>query len=462
MNFIIDFSAVPTDNPWLFAWWLVSHGGWVVILWLMVKAAGDIWLHNKQHEYEHSLTYHLLAIDVPKATEQTPQAVEQIFSAIAATHTPPKWFEKWFKGMATPKFSFEIVSLGGYVQFLIRTQSDFRDLVEAAVYAQYPDAQITEVEDYVDRISPEFDTEQYDLWGTEFIEQKPYAYPIKTYPEFEHELSREYKDTMASLLEVLGRIKPDEDVWLQLLLTPTDDTWKQHAQHDIAALIKGNHQSAGFFDYLFFKLPVEILDYIGEIILPLWGEIEDKKTIEQTAKDLTPGQKKVLEAMEHKISKVGLYTKFRLIYWGRRETFLKGRGVSAVLGAINQFNSLDRNGFRPSPKLTTKANYFLKQSRINHKQQSILRAYQQRNNHVGHGHGFILNTEELATLYHFPVVGVKAPLVKKSELKKAEPPFALPIWQPGFLRRTNEVGVTVAVDDYSAKNGPPGNLPFVD
>ncbi|MFZ5391173.1 MAG: hypothetical protein ACOZAJ_02780 [Patescibacteria group bacterium] len=462
MDLVLDFTSLYFANPLSFAWWFISHGGLVLFIWPIWHGFTQIWLQNKQHEYDHGLTYNLLAIDVPKMTEQTPQAVEQIFTAVAAAYNKPKWHEKWFKGMSTPNFSFEIVSLGGYIQFLIRTQSDFRDLVEAAVYAQYPEAEITEVEDYVHRISPDFDTSEYDLWGTEFVLQKPYAYPIKTYPEFEHELSKEYKDTMASFLEIMGRIKPDEDVWLQLLLIPTDDSWKHHAAHEVQSIIKGHKPASGIFDYLFFKLPIKILDDLGEIIFPLWGEIGEEAE-ESSLKDLTPGQKKVVESIERKMAKVGLYVKFRLIYWGRRETFTKGRGVNAVIGAINQFTALDRNGFKPSKKITTKADYFLKQSRINKKQRKILKAYQSRSTHAGEGHGFILNIEELATLYHFPVAEVKAPLIKKSELKKAEPPFALPVYQPGFLRpASTEQAVEVATNGLTAKSQAPLNLPFVE
>jgi len=39
----------------------------------------------------------------------------------------------------------------------------------------------------------------------------------------------------------------------------------------------------------------------------------------------------------------------------------------------------------------------------------------------------ILNIEELATLYHFPVVTVSPPLIKKTGSKRAEPPFGLPV-----------------------------------
>jgi len=39
---------------------------------------------------------------------------------------------------------------------------------------------------------------------------------------------------------------------------------------------------------------------------------------------------------------------------------------------------------------------------------------------------FVLNIEELATIYHFPDVGVRAPLLPRVEAKKGEPPVGLP------------------------------------
>ena len=40
---------------------------------------------------------------------------------------------------------------------------------------------------------------------------------------------------------------------------------------------------------------------------------------------------------------------------------------------------------------------------------------------------FFLSSEELATLYHFPVITVKAPLLKRTEAKKGAPPVSLPL-----------------------------------
>lgn len=461
LTLTIDLSGVPISNPVEFALWLLAHGGWVVAILVLLPTAWAAWLQSRQHKYEHGLDYMLLAVDVPKETEQSPRAVEQIFAALAGTHSKGNVYERLWLGKIQETFSFEIVSLGGYIQFLVRTARNYRDLVEASIYAQYPNAEITEVEDYVGRISGDFDTDAYDLWGTEFVFTNKNVYPIRLYSEFEHELSQEFKDPMAQLLEVMGRIGGDEDIWLQLVVTPIDDQWKHEAKHEIEKIIKGHAKARhGIFHYLVVELPMfvvrELVDAVLHGLQIIGGpEGEDERAKqERTMQHLTPGERSIIEAIQRKTSKLGFRVKFRLVYWGSRDTFLKGRGVSAVVGAIHQFTALDLNGFKPSSLVTTKADYFLKESRINKKQKSVLRSYKRRSAHRGAGHGIILNIEELASLYHFPVVTVKAPLVKKTETKKAEPPFAL----PSPLGRPKQVGERVT----QAKGGAPGNIPFVD
>ncbi len=478
MNFVINFQTwldsillnIPTGNPILAGLYLFWHGGWVVALFIFLHAAVEIWLENRRELYSKSIKTVLLAIDVPKETEQSPQAVEHIFAALAATHSKGTIWQRWWHGKTPDYFSFEIISLGGYTQFLIFTPVSYRDLIEASIYAQYPDAEITEVEDYVNRIPLNFDTAAYDLWGTELQLTKKEVYPIKTYTEFEHALSQELKDPMAQFLEIMSRIKPDEDVWFQIIVSPVSDHWKEHAKKEVEKIIKQESHSGGiakWFNYFFIQLPSKFILTVTETILA--GVIEpgattvttlgeEHKTV-RTMQQLTPGEKDIVTAIERKASKIGFKTKIRIIYWGRRETFLKGRGQAGIMGALQQYNLLNMNGFKTSKKLTTKAEYFLKESRINKKQRKILSHYIKRSNGKGHGAGFILNTEELATIYHFPVVKVKAPLVKKTESKKAEPPAGLPDYLPA--KKTESEGAMTIVDR-SIKGSPPVNLPTIE
>ena len=46
------------------------------------------------------------------------------------------------------------------------------------------------------------------------------VYPFRTCPFFEHSMTQTFLDPLASLLEIMGRLGPSEQVWLQLVITP--------------------------------------------------------------------------------------------------------------------------------------------------------------------------------------------------------------------------------------------------
>jgi hypothetical protein len=138
---------------------------------------------------------------------------------------------------------------------------------------------------------------------------------------------------------------------------------------------------------------------------------------------LTPGTRKVLEAMETKISKIGFKTKIRGIYLARKEIFRPEHGANALIGAINQFNSPSANSLAPT--FGVHLSYLGKDKRMARRKRTIMQAYKKRKMNVG-GKPFVLNIEELATIWHFPMSYVKTPLLQKTVAKRSEPPASLP------------------------------------
>jgi len=227
-NKILDFGA---QNPTTIALRLFLDGGWVIFLLLFIYGLYTVWLDNKRGQFAGKWKHVLLAIDIPKNNIQTPKAVESIFIALAGAQSSGNLIDIYWQGKVQESFSFEIVSLEGYIQFLVRTPKHFRDLIEAAIYAQYPDAEITEVDDYALTYQAiRFPNDQYNLWGTEFVLAKDYPFPIRTYADFEHKLSGELIDPMAGTLEMLSRIGLGEQVWLQLVVTPQKPGWGEKAK----------------------------------------------------------------------------------------------------------------------------------------------------------------------------------------------------------------------------------------
>lgn len=454
---LLDFNNV--TNPFQATLFLIRHGGWVILVITVLSGIWMGWLEYIRNIYDARVQYALLAIDVPKMNELSPKAVEHIFAHFTGVQKRGTLYERYIQGFSQPAFSLEIVSIEGYIQFLIRTPVKFRDLVEAAVYAQYPDAEITEVEDYIDTVPKPLDypkNKEYNLYGAELKLQKKDIYPIKTYPSFEHPLSQAFLDPMASILEIMSRMGPGEQLWVQIVITPADSEWRERGITMIKKLI-GKKSEQKKSDWLYF--PREVAKGLGESftagILPSSAEQAPKKQEREwpsLMQHLSPDERSTVEAIGYKIAKIGFRTKIRFIYTARNEVYNSAKGNDALVGAIKQLNTLDLNGFAVDRKTRTKVHYLNVRRRLLWRKRRILWGYRYRSLKRGRNK-FVLNTEELATLFHFPVLTVRAPLVQKTETKKAEPPPRLPTETFFPVNRRAPESAN------PQKGSPPSNLP---
>lgn len=436
----IDFSFITNSgfsNPFSVTWWLISHGGWIVLLYAAIHGGLALFVYWKRNQYLASIEYVVLAIDVPKITEQTPKAVESVFAHIHGVQSRGHFKKRFLEGYIQTQMSFEIISIGGYIQFIIRTPVKYRDLVESAFYAQYPDVEISEVEDYVGKYKPVFPNEAYDIWGADIKLAKPDYYPIRTYPMFEHVMTQQLLDPIASLLEFMSRMRPGEELWIQMLITPPDnDSWLQGARRIIRKLAHvtfGGKKGGGLADNVGW-LPSQVLrglteSFSGNLISPFGGEVKEEKREQPSLMSfLPPDERETITQIAYKAAKLYFESKIRIIYVSEKEAFDKSR-VPGVMGALKQLTSLDTNGFIVDKKTKTTVDYFRVEARQNARKRKILRAFQERDMDVGTSL-YTLNVEELATVFHFPVATVKAPLVQKTEARKGEPPSTLPIEAP--------------------------------
>ncbi len=429
---------------------LFLSGGWIPFLIVLVLGFWKIWVFWRQNLYGAKLKFVLLAIDIPKETEQTPKAVENMFAHIAGTFKGMNAWERYWIGEFVLPFSFEIISIEGNIQFLIRTPTKHRNLIEAVVYAQYPDAEITEVEDYAKDIPTRYPNGEYELFGSEFVLAKKSLFPIRTYLSFEDRLTGELKDPLSSLLEVMTKLRPGEQLWIQLIAIPAKDAWKDAGEKE-AKKMAGHVipvKKSAFATVL--GVPGEIVGgALGGMLPILTGsKTEKKQELFPKAMLLTVGERDAIAAIQMKASKPGFLVKFRTVYLARPEIFSKGP-VYTIGGALKQFSALNLNSFKMFGKVTPKFDYWYQRMVRRGKQRRLALAYKGRAPARG-APFFILNIEEMATIYHFPSMYVKTPLLKKTEVKKAEPPMGIP------LKAEEE-----EPDGEDELTGIPSNLPVI-
>jgi hypothetical protein len=142
---------------------------------------------------------------------------------------------------------------------------------------------------------------------------------------------------------------------------------------------------------------------------------------------LTPGERDIVAAIESKISKPLFKTNIRFIYLGPKNVWVKGN-FRSIFTFFNQFMTVNRNGLIPVGKTITKIHksWFLPLNLLV-KRRQYLRCRKLFRNYIRRfspffpkpGGTFMLNTEEIASLFHFPgKTVVPTPSVSRVEAKK--------------------------------------------
>lgn len=410
------------------SWWLFLPLG-LFFVWK------ELWVWGMNYLWKLKIKWVLLEIKIPRNIEKTPKAMENVFANLHAFYYKKPDFEDiYFKGEEILWFTCELVGYAGGVHFYIRCPKGFRNLVESAVYSEYPDAEIMEEEDYTELMPDVLPNDTYDLWGQDFILAKENAYPIRTYEFFEENLAERRLDSIASVTEVMSRLKEGEAIWLQYLIRPVPDDfkdWKKEGEGIRDKIMQRKEEKEkGFFGDMiggltqFFKnLSFAPVEY------PVWAD-ENKKEERIKFLVLSPGEQNALKGLENKISKLGFETVIRFVYIDKRDSFTY-QNISAVNGMIKQFNTQDMNRLRQASETVTyvtakKFTYrsWFRKQKLFYRKRMMYDMYKAR---WFPPKSSVFNAEELATVFHFPLVSVGAPMLRRLDTRKGEPPANVPI-----------------------------------
>jgi hypothetical protein len=422
--------ANPTDLLQAFQqMFSVAANVWFVVLPpLLFFLFKILWMDHVIGGFVSSIPTVLLEIIPPREVEKSPRLMESVFDGLMGTEKGFNPFEKYVQGAVPSTFSFEIANDEAGVHFYVRTPVTFRNLVEAHFYAQYPDVEIVEAEDYVGRVPKGVPNKEWDLWGVDFKLTNADPYPIKTYQYFQEDVTGKMIDPLAGLIETMGKLPPGQRIWLQYIVSPERPDWFKTGKALVEEIVKGpKAKEAGPGARLLFHTG----DVFKNVFSGMFGKAEfssmkeEKKDLLPVEQRLTPVQKKILEALEMNVGRNVFKVKMRLVYVGRREGFDKSF-VSAFIGGIKQFNDANLNGFAPEDGSKTYANYLFTQSRLRYRQRRIFRRYRDRSRD-DFNVTFVLSTSELATVFHVPDQSVLAPALSRVTAKRAGAPGNLPV-----------------------------------
>lgn len=404
--------------------------GWLLVVWLTMWIAWKTYQLMKMIDYVSAIEWTFYQITLPEESEETPRSMEVIFEVVGGMHKNPDFNELYFDGYLEPWASFEICCTQNNAKFIMVVPTPHKRLFESVVYAQYPKADIKEVEDYTQKYSVEDLRSKFEMYGTDMILAEDDIIPIKTYREFEAQLAERipFVDPMQILVETLTNVEPGEEFWIQVLVRPVDGgeikKWEKKGEKKIAE-ISGQAKAA---KPTMWENATEFAGAIpGELFSAIFkGPIEiEKKKEEKVLRFFNPVDEAKMKGILQKVSGNAYATKIRLVHIapvGQMKKPNIGRGI----GVFKQFAAIHLNSLKPDPETKTNGPNFINRDRRRLlRERNAFLNYQWRD-FFGRGSGQMMNAEELSTLYHFPVKYVSAPGVERSKAGLKTPPSNLP------------------------------------
>lgn len=332
----------------------------------------------------------LLILEIPKANDKQELAAEQLFASLHGILRDKNELRQ--AGGIQEHLSFEIASVDGQIRFYVWVPKNLQSFVEGQIYSQYPTVQIHVAdEDYVahERRHSVVYTSEITLTDSEFL-------PIKTFQSFE-------VDPLAGITGTLAKLESTgEEVWVQVLVRPIPDEWHKATERWIASVKNGNP-----FGFLTGETGFNF-KWVGGLIAALAKPPEQGISGGAAPKELSERNKTRVSEAEKKATKLGYQVKIRMAYLGESSTNAKLR-MQAIVGTFKQFNSTNLNGFRITE------GSFKKEDLAKYKARLFI------------DRGFILNIEELASVFHLPHTNVETPNIVWASSKTAEPPAKLPV-----------------------------------
>ena len=372
----------------LFSWLLDLLGLWY--LWIPVVAVlmYAAYRNYKKADALDSTEHKLLILEIPRANDKKELAAEQMFASLHGILRDKA--ELRLSGGLQEHISFEIATIGKLTRFYVWVPKHLQNFLEGQIYAQYPTVQIHEAEEDYTKRQFKHDV----IYTSELTLSDNEMLPIKTFQSFE-------VDPLAGITAALAKLEDsDEEVWIQFLARPIADSWHKRASAYASSIKNGSPLSGDLFG--------GFGAYMLRAIEALWKAPEDTGGKIAAPKELSDRDKTRISEIENKSTKLGYQVKIRIAYLGDSQASAKLR-MQAIVGAFKQFNSTNLNGF--------------KMSGASFKQEEISK-YTAR---FFIDRGFILNIEELASVFHLPHTNVETPNIVWASSKTAEPPSNLPV-----------------------------------
>ena len=407
-----DFSKIFSNN--------IVIGVQIFILFLVVALFVGVKIlakKRKAKEYERSLKLIPLLIHLPPATDDiqgggrderdvNEEAISQstiMYSIIASTLKKESFNTKLY---GQKYFSFEMVVVDGLVKYYAVVPAVTTEIVKQAIQSSYPTARLEEAE--VENIfsnaglgdEAKEDEDSHNVAGGELIFKKEEYYPIQVFSESKW-------DAQLAILNAFAKAKKGEGLGLQLMFRPVGDGWRKKVEEIVKNLREGKKvkSGSGFFGQ------GRVLNLIMDIIRAPFEvpELHEYGKSKETTKEVSQAKLDEAQMIENKTK----YPVFECLIRVVAHSSSHERSEALVGGVVAAFSQLDSptmNGFKydMAKKMDTLVTNY------------IFRFFPTKKK------GMILNTQELASIFHLPSeAAIPSSGVERQMTKQVDAPTVL-------------------------------------
>jgi type IV secretory pathway TraG/TraD family ATPase VirD4 len=294
---------------------------------------------------------------------------------------------------APDQVSFEIVADKGKISFYLAVPNKLVNYMTQQIRSALEGVEIQEIEDY-NIFKP-----TGRMQGIYIKLSKASYLPIKTYQAFD-------TDPLESITNVLSKLSQNESAALQFIVRSAPSSWHVAGKQAASRIKKGEelYDDSG-------NLSKKIITGAGKV---LKESVTGKKSEDEEKDDdkpvrLSPKEEEMAKMIEDKNSKAGLEVNIRLLVTGTEESSIKA-SLESIANSFAQYNIYEYGNELKS--VTENKNHFVKDF--------IFRSYKTSKK-------AILNTEELISLFHFPLASTTTPNIKWLTSRKAPAPVNMPV-----------------------------------
>ncbi|MBI2633654.1 MAG: type IV secretion system DNA-binding domain-containing protein [Parcubacteria group bacterium] len=405
--------------PWLIASFLIA----VIIIAALYFSARFI---KKTIEINNAFNNKIFLVSVPKESPEKEDqkkpikeqlvVMERFFDTIAGMKAQ-KGLKYNFMGR-TDYFSFEIVvNKDGLISFYVVVPRNLEEFFEKQIHAQFPQAQIDLMPDYT-IFSPQGFIESAVMTLKNYS-----AFPIATYQKME-------TDPLVGIINSLSKFQRGDGASVQIIARSAHPEWHSYGKK-IAQEMQQGKKLKDAVNKVYGSKSIRFLSEIFEMVIGRGDKKEGAEPPKQY--QLTSQEQELSKLLEQKTSKAGLEINVRIVVMTQDKDGAKEK-LQGIVNAFNQYMTYEYgNGF--------KAQFTNARKKVI--QQFIYRFFDE-------GKSFVLNSEEMTGVFHFPLPQTETPNIKWLLAKKSFAPVGVPtegIILGKNVYRGQETAIRIKKDD---------------